>query len=799
MATVHWPSDIVGTPTSVGDDGSGVMTLGVQFYCPNSFTCVGARFYATGAVVGEHGFATLIKRTGTGESATSAVAASSTVTLVEGWNDMLFSSSLETVADTLGYYMVVEIDHRAYTYTSGVMVNTNAAATGTTHCRIVSGIDGGVYSYSAMDSAASAWQLNTNHTQSWYGVDVLDSPSGGSTASDALTLSDGVTITRTGLPTSVTATATASDSTATTTASVTASVSTGTGLRKVKRYLHRDRLFAQSIVDPVLRSGPGTVISTPQTLGTELGLTFQIVDIPTRFTGFRLWKAPVASGTVPVTLWDYDTKVALATMNLTWVSDAGGWEEHDFPTPVSLAPNKKYVISYNANAWAATQWLFNGQDYIEPPFFVQPGVSGAASEGAGIFLNDAHGFPETRNSAAWYWCDPRIEWDDPLPGYEGGIDYYGQWPDCAWPHEFVFTVFSIDGGYLQQYKDWGLNVVMPTNALVQRDEVVAVGLPWIGLGEDGAYSAKLLSLDPTLRALHLAYYLQDEPDMFGSYTSPTDMLARRNALKAVDSGKPTMVGWGIPVLDAQRFDWSPQGATPEKVNADWRSTTDLVDMLSGDDYKLILNSPEYGPWNYGRQVQRLKNLGNDRLPVTIAIETCILPVGVRQPLPEELVAAAWQALIHGAVGVIWFDHQFPMSTSDGSSYPQDFQAILNSTDGRKTAVSALMTFVKSLGLAAINPEANLLTAKDTSNKTAGPIGTELGVPLDTKTTQAGGYSYLFAQAARPGTTTGTFTVPSAASKTLTVLNESRTVTANSSGVFTDTFTGYYTTHVYRWS
>jgi hypothetical protein len=50
---------------------------------------------------------------------------------------------------------------------------------------------------------------------------------------------------------------------------------------------------------------------------------------------------------------------------------------------------------------------------------------------------------------------------------------------------------------------------------------------------------------------------------------------------------------------------------------------------------------------------------------------------------------------------------------------------------------------------------------------------------------------------RPGATTATFTIPSWAGQTLTVIDESRTIAVSGAGVLTDVFAADYTVHLYR--
>jgi hypothetical protein len=118
-------------------------------------------------------------------------------------------------------------------------------------------------------------------------------------------------------------------------------------------------------------------------------------------------------------------------------------------------------------------------------------------------------------------------------------------------------------------------------------------------------------------------------------------------------------------------------------------------------------------------------------------------------------------------------------------------------------VTALTSRIQSLKDALLGPADVFPVAVTSSNKSvngvAGIVGGEFGVPIHYTARQDSNFHYVFAQSIRPGTTTGTFTAPSAANKTITVIDESRTISANSGGIFTDTFTSDYQVHLYRWS
>jgi hypothetical protein len=99
---------------------------------------------------------------------------------------------------------------------------------------------------------------------------------------------------------------------------------------------------------------------------------------------------------------------------------------------------------------------------------------------------------------------------------------------------------------------------------------------------------------------------------------------------------------------------------------------------------------------------------------------------------------------------------------------------------------------------AINsPNTHRVTAVTSSNTTQGPYGGIFGVPMHYTTRSDSTYEYLWAMGIRPGSTTATFTIPAWAGQTLTVIDESRTITVDGSGILVDNFPADYTVHLYR--
>jgi hypothetical protein len=783
----NFPSSALPTPTASADDGNPQMTVAVQFAVSQPTAIWGGRWFATADTAGVTVYAMLCTWTGSGPiTMTSTLATSATVTAAAGWNDLPFASEV-TVSLGVDYaLLVVQPSSSKYTYVSNAFPKSVAPFAQAT-------VISGAFHYGL---PSSPLVLST----SWYGVDVVSGLGSQFGASEA-TVTDTVAVTRGGLPTTMTVSASATDALgATAASSLVVPVSTETTVLDVGvHYLHKNRVQFNSLADSERQGPAGSSVATD-----EVGNRFTVQRTCT-LTGCRIYKHPAASGSIPLTVWDYGTGTALTTTTLSWVADSGGWVEFDLPTPVSLVPGVEYCVSFFPNAYVYTGYRFNGQNYLEWPFRVQGSIAPGETHwmASACCLEGAHGFPNVSNVSMWYWIDPRVEYELPTATYKGGLEYMRQWP--GWDVDFFpISVFAVDaggpggpGGHFQAYKDMGVNLPLPYDLSRARNEIIAANVAFICSAQETTAGVQMVLTDPPLAALCKAYNYWDEPDMQGGSGASAETL-RNNfvAVRKLDSSRPLYFGFGAFLLQGQSYAWYPNGASVEYVTNMWREQIELTDLGSADDYTMTGGQ---GIWQYGMQMDRLRDATDGRVPLMVAIETCIQVGGIHNPTVDECKRAAMLSIIHGARWIDWFDHQFAYNAPDGTYYPNDFQAMLHDPV-KKAGFTAFHAFLQTIKEALWAPEAGLLTSVSSSNKTAGPIGGVLGVPIDC-TTRLGvaGKKHLLAQAGRPGMTTGTFTIPSAPSKTLTVLDESRTVTTNGSGVFTDTFGSDYEYHVYEWT
>lgn len=604
-------------------------------------------------------------------------------------------------------------------------------------------------------------------------------------------------------------------------AAVTLPVSGATGLHVIKRTVMSDRVNWGSVGDPTMQ---GPTLHTEGAAGPEyiqapdgpltLAHTFTMLrdcDI----IGLRIYKAPNLAGTIPIRLWDAVGAV-LHSDSVVWVADEGGWREIIFSAPVSVDQDSEYTLGYlaPANDYAFSTWVFQAQDYIDYPFrtktFFQTTITrdgNARHTGAGTTIT----FPNanTDRVPTNYYIAPIAEWTTDLPVYTG-LEYFDQFETAGSSFAFPVGFWWPESTRYGDYKAIGINTVYAGPPSDDKCEAIKVHeLDWYpSIHTDagpGDVTAVIDTLeDPALAPYVKGYFLTDEPDLILPYQSPADLRADANLVRQRDSSRPIMLNLSYNVVKNQGFTFTPVGATTNTANVHFREYAETTDMLCVDFYSLAgsdsynptpseinhESTGRYGVWAYADAISRLRNISDDTKPTWILIEgTSMVP---DRPFPEDVRKACWSSIIAGATGIVFFGARF-----SSLAVTQDFDAILHNP-AMSSMITSLSALLQSLGAAILSPETNLVSNVDSSNTTEGPIGGTWGVPIHYMTRTAGGTSYLFAQAIRPGATSGTFTVPTAAGEVLSVVGEGRTVTADGSGVFTDTFAADYSVHIYSW-
>lgn len=599
---------------------------------------------------------------------------------------------------------------------------------------------------------------------------------------------------------------TASDTTAIT-------VAGATGTRTIRRSLFENRVNWGSPT-PGFEFTQGPTFG-PLTTGypsgpVSLSTSFQMLR-DCEIVACRFYKAPLLAGTIPFALFD-SAGTALASASLVCVADEGGWREIALG-PAAVTLGAYYSVGYfvpNDN-YAMSAWIWNAQDTVVYPFAVR-GLNesgGLRTFGAGHHAGPAFVCPgvNERSATNWY-IEPIAQWQDDLPGYRGGTSFYSQFENGGSSYAFPLAVYFADSENLAGYDAIGVNTLIagsPSDEYIAA--VKATGMDWYPTLYGGDMSAPVaVQEDPVLAARVRGYYLTDEPDLITPYNSPAAVRAWRDAARLRDSTRPIMLGLSYNPVKNQGYTAQPPTGTPLTWNQSWIDYAALADILQCDFYSLAASDSfsqtagpgdpnRYGTWAYPPQIRRMAELNEARTPIWGVVETTSQLPGL--PTPEDVRRACWALLIPGARGLVIFDHRFA-----DADVTQDFAAALHNP-AMSAMLTALSATLQSMSGALMAPEANLIESyQSTGTLAAAQGGYAQGarVPVLYSSRVVGGDSYLFAQAIRAGTTTVTFHVPTLPGAVLTVIGESRTVTLDGAGAFTDDFDdGDYTVRLYTTS
>ncbi|HYI93634.1 MAG TPA: DUF4082 domain-containing protein [Bryobacteraceae bacterium] len=138
-----------------------------------------------------------------------------------------------------------------------------------------------------------------------------------------------------------------------------------------------------------------------ETKPIELGMKFRS-DVTGYVTAVRFYKSPQNTGTHVGSLWSADgTRLA----SVTFVNETNiGWQQALFPSPIRIAANTTYVISYYApnGGYAASIGFFKAGVSKTPLHVLADEVDGPN----GIFVYaEGGGFPDQTYQASNYWVD----------------------------------------------------------------------------------------------------------------------------------------------------------------------------------------------------------------------------------------------------------------------------------------------------------------------------------------------------------------------------------------------------------
>lgn len=366
-----------------------------------------------------------------------------------------------------------------------------------------------------------------------------------------------------------------------------------------------------------------------------------------------------------------------------------------------------------------------------------------------------------------------------LRGVDGGLGWYGQWggglptADTFFPIGVWFESV-LSQGDVDKDKQAGLNTYVEltnnTNFTLARN--------------NGMF---IISDQHSNANLH-GHLLDDEADMvYGP--AGADRL-RQQALSLPNDNKMAYTNVGKGVLfwqsdtDAARFmNLTDRYGRPVLMSYDTYWMTDLdACQASQGGHLLGLNRDLTGPEcqlaaNYGRSIDRLRALDAGHDPVWGFVE--VGRPGTTAPraiTPAETRAATWSTLIHGARGVIYFNHSF--------SGPCQTQHAL-----RESCYAAQRAMVTTTNQQ-ITRMAPVLNAPFADN-----VFTVSGL-TDASVKWYDGHFYVLAGANTASGSLTTFRAPCVGDATVTVLDENRTIPMTG-GAFVDGFADGNAVHLYR--
>ncbi|WP_244227390.1 DUF4082 domain-containing protein [Corallococcus aberystwythensis] len=139
----------------------------------------------------------------------------------------------------------------------------------------------------------------------------------------------------------------------------------------------------------------------------EVGVRFRS-DAPGRIMGVRFYKGPGNTGTHTGSLW---TASGSLLGTVTFQNEtASGWQEARFTTPVTIAADTNYVVSYYA---PAGHYAVTGNGFASaldvPPLHAEATSNGLYRYGS------TSGFPTNSFNASNYWVDVAFQPNDTTP------------------------------------------------------------------------------------------------------------------------------------------------------------------------------------------------------------------------------------------------------------------------------------------------------------------------------------------------------------------------------------------------
>jgi hypothetical protein len=573
---------------------------------------------------------------------------------------------------------------------------------------------------------------------------------------------------------------------------------------------------------------PKATASDPDGKAVELGVRFRSAK-QGWVTGVRFFKTAGNTGEHTGSLWT-STGQRVATGTFTGESESG-WQELSFPSPVKVDAGKAYIASYHAP---------NGHYVAEPFGLVAATTNGpltALAHGTAganpVYRYGAQtAFPTDTWLSANYWVDVRLFVEGEVPpastasttsttraatttsgapapttttapppatggiqpgpgvtlrAVDGGAGYYGKWANSL-PTADTFFPISVfnetlhEAGDTAKYKALGINgyvglwngITPEIAAKLKASGQWAFAQP--EKGQAATYGRELAG-----------YQWFDEADgrnvcgdvggwlaaycTGGDRTTPAAIKAMANAITANDPSRPTFGQYTKPVALGQGLDQTAR-----------KAYVDAVDVVSFDYYPVSDPWEDDNLWQQADAVNAVRDLAGRAKPVWAFIETSRLwgdnPIGRARPSDAQIQAEVWHAIIGGARGIEYFNHNF-------SGDPSYSQHLLIDPMYASTAAAVGRTNAQIQALA---PVINAPYADGALTVQSGQVNAMIK--------HYKGAYYLFVGSRSKAAQTVTLKINGVANAPVTVLNENRT-TSVTNGTITDTFSGETGVHIYK--
>jgi hypothetical protein len=258
----------------------------------------------------------------------------------------------------------------------------------------------------------------------------------------------------------------------------------------------------------------------------------------------------------------------------------------------------------------------------------------------------------------------------------------------------------------------------------------------------------------------------------GDRTSAASIKAMADAIRTADGTRPTFGQYTKPVALGQGLDTAARQAY-----------VDAVDVVSYDFYPISdpWENPARNLWEQYDAVSQLRNVAGRTKPIFVFIETSRLfdnPKGRVTPTPEQIQAEVWHAIIGGARGIEYFNHNM----SGDPTYSQHL--LIDPTYANVTrAVS-----VTNAQIHALAPVLNAPYADNVLTVASGQVNSMVKY--------YNGAAYLFVGSRSKTPQQVIMRLNGVGYGTATVVNENRTVPING-GTITDSFSGETAVHIYK--